>query len=366
MDTITVPITTDKSFELYGTPQECPRCLFTSDIASIGSAQCEYCDIHDDLEKQSRYFDLELDEIEKSGRKYNCLIGISGGADSSTLLYAAVREWGLRPLVVHFNNWWNKPEAKRNMEHLITTLEVDAQVHYVNKYEYTVACRAFLVAGLPDADIVNDMVMTKIMYDVAERYGIKYILNGHNFRTEGSTPRAWTYMDARYIKDVVRKNMGRDVSIPLPSMWDQVRWAMRGIKQVRPFHFTDVDYDALFRSMCKEIKWEEYGGKHGENIYTQYVGGYLLPVKFGIDKRRVYLSAQVRSGTMSREDALTVLSTLPTFDLPPVEIEHSFVGPNHGDRNDYRKYNWKRMRFMVWLMWILGAVPRTFYVKYCK
>jgi tRNA(Ile)-lysidine synthase TilS/MesJ len=116
-------------------------------------------------------------------------MGISGGIDSSTLLYTAVKYWNLKPLVIHFDNHWNAPEALHNMSQLVKLLGVDSITYTVNKEEYDRLNDAFLWAGTPDADIPNDIAMTKLMYDTAFKYNIKYILNGHDFRTEGSTPK---------------------------------------------------------------------------------------------------------------------------------------------------------------------------------
>jgi hypothetical protein len=223
--------------------KECPRCLFNDSFAEIGEHQCEYCDLHDELERQSAEpggLDNLLEAIKWHGRKkkYNCIMGISGGLDSSTLLYAAVRYWNLKPLVIHFDNNWNAPEATHNMTQLVNKLGVDCINYKVNKQEYDRLNDAFLWAGVPDADIPNDIAMTKLMYDTAYKYGIKYILNGHDFRTEGSTPKPWTYMDAKYIRSVYNKYSGLELhNYPLFTFKDQLFYALIGIKNVRPFHF---------------------------------------------------------------------------------------------------------------------------------
>jgi len=244
--------------------KECPRCLFTEDFATIGEKQCSYCDLHDELERQVhgvRLYDV-LRPIQKIKKKYNCLIGISGGLDSSTMLYAAVAIWDLRPLVIHFDNGWNNATAESNMKQLISELGVDAITYRVNKREYDDLNFAFLDAGVPDADIPNDIAMTKLMYDTAEKYGIKWILNGHDFRTEGSTPAKWTYMDAKYIQDVFKKSYGHKLqNYPLFTFWDQIRCAIKGIKQVRPFYYIP-DRHSLEQAMKQNIK----GGGEIKNL----------------------------------------------------------------------------------------------------
>jgi hypothetical protein len=185
---------------------------------------------------------------------------------------------------------------------------VDCINYKVNKQEYDRLNDAFLWAGVPDADIPNDIAMTKLMYDTAYKYGIKYILNGHDFRTEGSTPKPWTYMDAKYIRSVYNKYSGLELhNYPLFTFKDQLFYALIGIKNVRPFHFK-WDRESMEDEMKRFISWQDYGGKHCENVYTEFVGSHLLPNKFGIDKRIVYLSAQVRSGKLKKEEAREIFN----------------------------------------------------------
>lgn len=350
--------------------KKCQRCLFDSDIAEIGEAQCNYCDLHDELERQSDPRNLypALDKIHKHKGKYNCIVGISGGQDSSVLLYAAVREWGLRPLVIHFDNGWNNKIAQQNMLGLIEALDVDCIVYRVNNGEYSRLNEAFLQAGVPDADIPNDIAMTKLMYQTADQYGIKWILNGHDFRTEGSTPAKWTYMDAKYIQDVYHKMTRRHLkNYPLFTFKDQIIYALKGIKQVRPFHF-GFDRRSIEKNMIAECGWKEYGGKHCENIYTEFVGSYLLPQKFNIDKRRVYLSARIRSGELSKETALKVLENPPKFNFDQFgEYSARILDLSKGkqmDRKYFAHYDFKKYKWLIWLLAKLKVVPFTFYKKY--
>lgn len=349
----------------------CKRCLFDSDIAEIGEAQCNYCDLHDQLEKQARPLDLYpiLNKIKKTKGRYNCIIGISGGLDSSTLLYAAVKQWNLKPLVIHFDNGWNNTAACQNMARLIEKLAVNAIFYKVDKSEYDLLNDAFLDAGVPDADIPNDIAMTKLMYQAAEQYGIKYILNGHDFREEGSTPAVWTYMDAKYIKSVYLNYTGKEIkNYPLFTFWDQIKYALKGIKQVRPFHF-GFDRKKIEAEMIREIGWQSYGAKHCENIYTEFVGAYLLPSKFNIDKRRVYLSAQVRSGYITREKAMEKLKCVSPFDFNKLgkdqdRILHLTKSPIT-PREVFDRYDFKKWRLVIWALAKLKVVPYTFYKKYC-
>jgi hypothetical protein len=354
--------------------KECPRCLFTEDIAKISHKQCEYCDLHDELQSKAIPDDLNnvLRKIRKAGdgNKYDCIMGISGGLDSSTLLYTAVRYWGLKPLVIHFDNNWNAPEAIHNMTMLIRKLNVDAIVYHVNKEEYDKLNESFLYAGVPDADIPNDIAMTKLMYQTAHMYKIKYILNGHDFRTEGSTPKDWTYMDAKYIQSVYKDYTGKDLkNYPLFTFADQIFYGFKGIKNIRPFHY-GFDRETMEQEMKRLIQWQDYGGKHCENVYTEFVGSWLLPNKFNIDKRIVYLSAQVRSGKLTKSQARENLANKSEFDsskLGAVEDKlMTLVNLRISPRSKYEKYSFKKYKALIWLLAKMNVVPYTFYVKYCK
>lgn len=353
--------------------KECPRCLFTSDFAVIGKHQCNYCDMHDQLESRSDPADLmrEIEKVRKAGKgkKYDCIMGISGGLDSSTLLAAAVTHWKLRPLVIHFDNHWNAPEAEHNMNQLIKLLNVDAIKFNVNKLEYDTLNDAFLAAGVPDADIPNDIAMTKLMYQTADQYGIKYILNGHDFRTEGSTPAAWTYMDAKYIQSVYKSFTGKELkNYPLFTFWDQLYYGLKGIKNIRPFHYIS-DRRRIESEMKELIGWQDYGGKHCENIYTEFVGAHLLPIKFKIDKRIVYLSAQVRSGAKNKQVAREEFRQKSEFDLNKLGSKMAHIkilseSPKR-PRTDFDRYDFKKYKGIIWLLMKFNVVPYTFYKKYC-
>jgi len=348
---------------------ECQRCLFTDKEAAISrSGQCEYCDLHDELEIQCLNYDWPamLTKMQSQNKKYDCLMGISGGYDSSAMLYMAIYKWGLNPLVIHFDNLWNTPEAESNMSVLVKELGVDFIRYSVNKSEYDDICRAFLMAGVPDADIPNDMAMAYFMMKTASDYGIKYILNGHDFRTEGSSPREWSYMDAKYLCSIYGMV---PFSFPLLTLWDQIKYALRGITHVRPLYY--VDSESVRRELY-DLGWRDYGAKHSENIYTEFVGSYLLPRKFWIDKRRTYEGALIRSGRKNKEDIN--LNFYPEFSDEKIKMIEKRIGMSIDDimsvriqyRDKYKKYNFRKYKLFLWVLMKLGLIPLTFYRKYTK
>ena len=347
---------------------ECKYCLITNDLCEFESGKCMFCKMHNELDGKNPDFEPILNKIKKHKGKYNCIIGISGGADSSTMLYAAVKKWGLKPLVIHFNNHWNTDNAIYNMKQLVQKLNVDFIEYYVNKEEFDNLNKAFLMSGTPDCDIPNDIAMTKLMYETCEKYNIKYILNGHCYKTEGSTPKAWTYMDAKYIKDVYRKFFNKElVNYPLFEFKDQLHYNTLNIEQIRPFHYQNVDRFKLDEEMKDFIGYKSYGWKHGENSYTDFVGSYLLPRKFGIDKRIVYLSARIRTGLLTKDEAKNILNCEPSFDTDILGDEYmDLIDAPIVDRSEYDSYNFKEANWMIYYLYLCGTVPYTFYIKYSQ
>lgn len=356
--------------------KECPRCLFTEDIAKIGEIQCEYCDLQDHLALNSNPIEWEdiLAKIKKKGKgkNYDCLIGISGGEDSSILLFSAVATWGLRPLVIHFNNRTNRPEADNNIRVLRDLLSVNFIEYFVDKNEYENLSDSLLRAGVPDADIANDVVMSKLMYKTAKDHGIKYILNGHSFKYEGSSPKKWSLIDHTYLNSVYRFFNGKDLkNYPLYTVWDQIQGAILGVRQIRPFHYVDelIDRAAIIKQM-KKFGWQEYGGKHNENIYTAFIGNFVLPKKFGIDKRITYMSAQIRERIITKEQAKEILKNDPVFNLDDLgdrkeHLIHLVNSSPIGSRDLYQKTNYKLLRPIFWVLMNMGIFPKTAYKKYC-
>lgn len=360
-----------------GILRECPRCLFTEDIAKIPSdgGQCNYCDLQDALKLKANPADWDdiVAKIKAKGRgkQYDCLIGISGGEDSSILLWMAVNAWNLRPLVIHFNNRANRPEADNNIRVITKAMNVNFIEYFVDQREYDRLTDAFLKAGVQDADIPNDIAMAKLMYSAARQYGIKYILNGHNYAREGSSPAAWSYMDAKYVQSVYKRWTGTSLkNYPLYTFWDQIMQGILGIKQVRPYHYHPELERAPILDALKAVGWQYYGEKHNENIYTAFVGSFLLPKKFKIDKRITYLSAQIREGFITKEFANEALQKEPEFDISELpraaEVLNLVDMSRIGKRSDYARYNFKRWKPVIWLLSKMNIVPHTMFVKYCR
>lgn len=258
------------------------------------------------------------------GKDYDCLMGISGGVDSSYLAHIVV-EKGLRPLVVHFDNGWNSELAVQNIERVISKLGLDLQTYVVDWEEFRDIQRSLLMAGVLDLEILSDQAIIATMFRLARQHRIKYILSGHNMATETHLPDAWTWMkfDARNIRAIQRRFGTRPIrSTPLMGIFNfSASQVLYGFRFVWPLNYVPYSKPQALAYLKKEYGWREYSTKHGESIITRFYQNYILPVKFRADKRRAHLSSMVCSGQMSREDALEKLSKPP---YTPTELEEDF------------------------------------------
>jgi N-acetyl sugar amidotransferase len=282
---------------------------------------CIYCKLHDILDKEYpqgepglRKLGQIVENMKKDGKnkKYDCVIGISGGTDSIYLLYWAKKN-GLRPLAVHFDNGWDSEIAVNNIQKALEKLDIDLQTYVVDWEEFKDVLVAFLKASLPWADIPTDIAITSTLYKIATEENLKYILAGNNFRTEGKMPTEWTYSDGRTIK-YIQKVFGTKKlrSLPNLTLFKFFYYSVvRKIRIVRPLNYMDYQKAQARTILEKELGWQYYGGHHFESIYTRFVYSFLLPQKFNIDKRIITHSALVRSGGMVRQQALADLQEAP-------------------------------------------------------
>jgi tRNA(Ile)-lysidine synthase TilS/MesJ len=352
--------------------------LLTDDIPGviIGYEQCNFCDLHDSLEKKysnAKEYESIMKTIRRKGRNkpYDCLIGISGGVDSSWLVYEAIAKWELNPLVIHFDNGWNTDAAEINMEIMRKNLGFDF-IRF--RYDIDELNKSFLNASVSDADIPNDIAMLTLFMETAERYKIKYIFNGHDFRTEGSCPLGWSYMDGKYLEDIA----GEKRSYPNLTLRKQIIWGLKRFVQIRPLYYTKRSKDER-KEMLMNFGWLDYGGTHCENKYTAFIGSYLLPEKFGIDKRVLYLSAQIRSGYIDKDTAKKKLSEPIEFDENIIDeiknrlylTDEEFDNIMKTERNTFKDFETYHDTFIRYkpLFWLAGKFrlfPETFVKKYTQ
>jgi tRNA(Ile)-lysidine synthase TilS/MesJ len=257
---------------------------------------------------------------------YDCIIGMSGGTDSSYLLHIA-KQYGLRVLAVNLDNGWNSDIAVKNIKLVTTALGFDLETYVINYEEVISVLKSYIFASLPWIDSPTDIAIKSTLYKIAAREGIKYILNGSDFRSEGKQPLSWTYSDTKQLKFLVKK-FSPNVKLktyPLQPLTSWIYYGLfRKIKVIRPLYFLPYEKKEAKKLLAKEYGWIDYGGHHHENIFTKFAISYWLPKKFGIDKRIITLSAQVLSNEINREDALFQLSQ-PSFNECNIESDLNYL-----------------------------------------
>ncbi|SOD81265.1 N-acetyl sugar amidotransferase [Spirosoma fluviale] len=250
--------------------------------------------------------------MKKAGRanQYDCIIGVSGGVDSSYLLHMA-KQYGLRPLAVNLDNGFNSEIAVQNIYKVTTRLGIDLETYVIDYEEIKDLLRAYMKAGMPWIDTPTDLAIKATMYKIARAEGIRYILRGNDFRSEGKQPKEWTYSDSKQLL-FIHNRFGSGIALntyPLLTLPLQIYSGLvKGIKDIRPFYYLDYNKQQAKRLMMDEYDWKDYGGHHHENLFTKFAMAYWLPRKFGIDKRKINLSAQVLSQAITREEALAQLA----------------------------------------------------------
>ena len=248
------------------------------------------------------------------GHEYDCIIGVSGGVDSTYVAYL-VKDLGLRALAVHFDNGWNSELAVKNIERVLDTLGVDLFTYVVNWDEFRDLQTAFLRASTPDGEIPSDHAINALLWGEAARRGIKYVVSGMNFATESISVPEWSYghSDWRYIKDVHRRfgtvPLETYPHFSLPSL--AYMNVVRGIRTVSILNYVDYDKVRAMKLLEEKLGWQYYGGKHHESIYTRFYQGYVLPRKFGVDKRYGHLSDLINAGQITKEQALIEIQQPP-------------------------------------------------------
>jgi len=384
--------------EDLGAPQpsnvvDCARCLYDSTIPKIefdDAGVCSYCHLTESLEQEypvgdegKAKLDAIVAEIKEAGRnrKYDVVVGVSGGCDSSLLIWQAC-QMGLRPLAVHFDNTWNSTIATENIHRVLKKLNVELYTHVVDNEVYDDMYRAFMLSGVPDIECPTDIGLAATMYKACEKFGIKYMFNGHNFRTEGVSPLGWLYMDGKYIQSVVKKygnyREHKLRSFPNMPITSFLKWiAVKRIKQIRPLWYMDINKEEAKQFLKEEFDWQWYGGHHLENRFTAFYHSYFMPQRFGADGRKLGYSALIRGGQMTREEGAKLIAEPPKVDPEIIELVKKRLGFSDAEfervmtlpKRTYRDFStykptFERMRPFFYLMYKANLVPKSFYIKY--
>lgn len=265
-------------------------------------------------------------------KKYDCIIGVSGGVDSSYLLHIS-KQYGLKPLAVNLDNGFSSEIAVQNIYKITKKLNIDLETYVVDYEEIKDLLRAFMKASLPWIDSPTDLAIKAVMYKIALEEDIQYIIRGNDFRSEGKQPKEWTYSDSRQLK-YIHKKFGTGIKLKTYPMLTLSKMIYAGfikkVKDIRPFYFLAYNKQDAKKLLMDQYDWQDYGGHHHENLFTKFSMAYWLPIKFNIDKRKINLSAQILSNAISRESAL-------------IEIEKPFDTPENLTK--LKEYTLKKLDF---------------------
>lgn len=295
----------------------CSRCILNSDFPGIhfdSEGVCNNCHNFDETDKKYAINNENTEKLKRyiqkikkdgQGKEYDCIVGVSGGRDSTYCLYL-MKEWGLRPLAVHFDNNMNSKIAAENIKKACIKLDIDLYTHVVNWEEYQDLQRSFLFASVPSVDIPSDHAFITVLYKNAYKKNIKYIFLGSSFRTEGPGSVEWSlHNDEKFILDIQKKFGTLTLKeFPIRSIPDLIIYRFGGYAVVRPYYILEYNHERVDSILTEELGWKYYGGHHFENIFTRWAFAYLLPTKFNIDKRVTDYSVLVQSHQMTREKAL--------------------------------------------------------------
>lgn len=346
--------------------QVCTRCVMDTTDPAIRfdeNGVCDHCHDFDTNVKPNWHTDehgeQQLTQLVKKikatgkGKEFDCLLGLSGGVDSSYMLHLAVTKFGLRPLVFHVDGGWNSELAVHNINVMVDKLGLDLYTEVINWEEMKDFQLSWFKAGVPHLDIPQDHAFFATMYYFAEKHKIRYILNGGNFSTECvQYPMEWFYYatDITHINDV-RSKFGTHPmpTYPFSSVFRHKIYLkyLKGVNVVKPLNFMPFLKDEAVKTLEQEYGWKSYPQKHFESRFTKFYEGYWLPERFGYDTRRVQYSSLILTGQLSREAALERLLR-PAYDRDKIDEEFVYIATKLGITPDElrgymtmpKKYYW--------------------------
>jgi N-acetyl sugar amidotransferase len=329
--------------------RQCTRCVMDTsarDITFEENGVCNYCTdflissssvLNEDPENKNQKIAEFVEKVkgDGKGKPYDCIIGVSGGVDSSWVLVHAVN-LGLRPLAVHMDNGWNSELAQNNIANLVRGLGVDLFTYVIDWEEYRGMMQAFFDADVVDVELLYDNAMLGVNYQQANKWGIKHILAGTNLATEGMRmPNQWNWFkyDAKNIRGIVKRFSKTSINtFPIFSTLDFVYYKyIKKIKWTSFLDLTNYRKKEVLKILEGKYGYKPYPYKHYESIFTRFYQGYILPKKFNIDKRTVHLSCMILTGQMSRDEAIICLNSIPY--------------PNINDQNDDIAYFMKKLKW---------------------
>lgn len=348
--------------------QICSNCIMDTSDSNItfdARGRCDFCNNfysnilpnwHTDA-RGEREILRQAEEVKRhgKGRDHDCLLGISGGVDSSYLAYLAKEKLGLRPLIFHVDAGWNSQQAVHNIEKVVEALGLDLHTEVVDWLEMKDLQLAFFKAQVPHLDTPQDHAFFAALYNFAAKHGFKYILNGGNYSTECvREPLEWHYhaSDLRQLKDIHRRFGTRPLkTFPMADIFTYKLYYryVKGVQVLRPLNYVPYIKEEAMQLLVDRFGWQRYAHKHYESRFTRFYEGYWLPTKFGFDKRRAHFSSVILTKQMTREDALERIAK-PAYDEATIGQDFEYIATKldvsvaeleallHGPNKSYRDY----------------------------
>lgn len=323
--------------------QICVNCIMdTSDSNIVFDERgwCDYCiNYHSNIAPNWHTDERGAAEIEEQmreirdfgrGRDHDCLIGLSGGVDSSYVTYLAKERFGLRPLLYHVDAGWNSQQAVNNIEKLVDGLGLDLYTEVVDWPEMRDLQLAFFKAGVPHLDTPQDHAFFAGLYNFAAKQGVKYILTGANYSTECvREPLEWHYhaSDLRQLKDIHRRFGTMPLRrFPLAGIFKfRIKYRfINGVRVVKPLNSVPFRKEPAMDELVSRFGWQRYAHKHYESRFTRFYEGFWLPTRFGYDKRRAHFSSLILTGQLSRDEALRRIAQ-PAYDAESIAQDFEYV-----------------------------------------
>lgn len=311
---------------------QCSKCVLDTTVPDIifdSDGVCNFCHYYEALadktvnrpeKTKEDEFGRLIENIKRAGKNksYDCILGVSGGVDS-TYLSLYCKKIGLRPLVVHFDNGWNSELAVKNIENIVNKLGYDLHTYVMDWEEFKDLQLSYFRASVVDIEVPTDQLIFAALNKIAKQNNIKYILSGHNVVTESINPKGWVYKEKFDLVNLknIHKKFGTLKLKKLPQFGIYERYiyeAIWGIQTVGILNYMPYIKSEIKKIIKEELDWRDYGGKHYESIFTRFYQGYILPEKFNIDKRKMHLSNLIMSGQINKSEALAELE-LPTYPL---------------------------------------------------
>lgn len=318
----------------------CSHCILDTnddpDLQLDVNGMCNHCTSYYKQAKEFIKIGVEAEKLLQTtiqkikdygkNKNYDCLIGLSGGVDSSYVAYLA-KTYGLRALCVHFDNGWNSELAVMNIQNIVEKLGYDLNTYVINWEEFKDLQLAYLKASVIDIEVLTDHAIYGTLFKIAKDNDIKYVLGGHNIVTEGILPYHWTYNKKDYINiQAIHKQYGVRQLKTFPFLDRKMKSFIKnsGVEFINYLNWVPFVKDEIKKLLQKELDWRDYGGKHYESVWTRFYQGYILPTKFNVDKRKAHLATLICSRQITKEEALKELE-MPPYDEKQLKIDKEFV-----------------------------------------